>query len=275
MSFWPDPIPFVEELAKMFIEAIIVCVDYADFLAQTLPHNLPHFDRTLVVTAPHDHETQDVCRRLSTACLPTNVMYKNGAAFHKARAIDYGLNHLHHNHWIVHLDADMYLPPMTRRWLEWRHLDPECIYGIDRVNCIGWECWKQFEADHQLQHNYYAGLRVPGDGGFPMLGRNLIRDYGGYLPTGYFQMWHGKHGRRYPIAQGDAEHTDLLHSIQWDEDKRHLIPEVMAVHLMSNPAPLGSNWKGRTTPRFGPGPLQPYEPRKASEIAGYSKVYLG
>ena len=67
-------------------------------------------------------------------------------------------------------------------------------------------------------------------------------------------MWHGSLGRRYPIAQGDAEHTDVLHAIQWDEGKRHLIPEVIGVHLQSEPAVLGANWKGRNDAAIRPGP---------------------
>jgi hypothetical protein len=97
-----------------------------------------------------------------------------------------------------------------------------------------------------------------------LLDRIAIRDYGGYVPIGFYQMWHGSTGRRYPIAKGNAEHTDVLHSIQWDEQKRHLIPEIIGVHLMSNPAPLGANWQGRTTPRFGPGAPRPYLPARAA-----------
>src|SRR6516225_8633279 len=138
----------------MKIEAVIVSVDYADFLAETLPHNLPHFDRTLVITAPHDRATQDVCRRLSVPFYATNIFFKDGSKFNKARGVDFGLSFLRDNDWIVQLDADTYLPPMTRKWLEWRALDRESIYGVDRVNCVGYDAWRKFVAVHSLQHDY-------------------------------------------------------------------------------------------------------------------------
>jgi hypothetical protein len=235
----------------MKIEAVIVCVDYADFLAETLPRNMAHFDRVLVITAPRDQETQELCRKLSVPYYATNIFFKNGDRFNKARGIDFGLGFLRYNDWIVHLDADTYLPPMTRRWLEWRALDRECIYGIDRVDCVGYDTWKSYIADPEIQNDYMCRVHVPL---FPLLDRIAIRDYGGYVPIGFFQMWHGSLGRRYPIAKGDAEHTDVLHAIQWDEGKRHLIPEVIAIHLQSNLSVLGANWQGRKTPRFGPAP---------------------
>ena len=241
----------------MKIEAVIVCVNYADFLAETLPHNLPHFDRTLVITAPHDLETQELCRKLSTPYYATNIFYKNGERFNKARGIDFGLGYLRDNEWVVHLDADTYLPPMTRRWLESRPLDRESIYGIDRVDCVGYEPWKTYLVNRDMQHDYMCRVHVPP---FPMLDRIAIRDYGGYVPIGYFQMWHGSLGRRYPIARGDAEHSDVLHAIQWDEGRRHLIPEIIGIHLQSQRSSLGANWKGRTTKRFGPAPCGPPAP---------------
>ena len=65
----------------MKIEAVIVCVDYADLLAETLPHNLPHFDRTLVITSPEDRETQELCRKLSVPFYATTLFHKDGDPF--------------------------------------------------------------------------------------------------------------------------------------------------------------------------------------------------
>ena len=45
------------------LEAVTVCVDYGDFLAQTLPGNMEHFDRYVIVTSSDDKETQDVARK--------------------------------------------------------------------------------------------------------------------------------------------------------------------------------------------------------------------
>jgi hypothetical protein len=224
-----------------------------------LPHTLPLFDRVLVVTSEKDYETQETCRRLSCPYYATNIMYKDGDVFNKARAIDFAIGYTRYNEWMVQLDADMYLPPMTRKWLEWRTMDEECIYGIDRVHCVGYENWKKFEkdSDYYIQFDYMCRIHIPKQ--FPVLDRIAIRDYGGYIPIGFFQMWHCKHGRRYPIALGSAEHTDVLHSIQWGENKRVLIPEIVGTHVTPVMMPLGSNWKGRDKmPRFGPGPLVPY-----------------
>lgn len=48
----------------MFLEGLSVCVDYADFLRETLPHNLAHFDRFVVVMSYADRETQALCQSL-------------------------------------------------------------------------------------------------------------------------------------------------------------------------------------------------------------------
>jgi hypothetical protein len=242
------------------IEAVITCVGYGDYLAETLPRNLPHFDRVVVVTTDADRETQEVCRRLSAPYHTTEVFYKNGATFDKARGIDFGLGFLRHADWVVHLDADTHLPPMTRRWLENRPLDPSCIYGVDRVDCVGYDAWRAMLDEGHTGHDYNCRVKVPR--GMPLLDRIALVEHGGYVPIGYFQMWHSSTGKRYPIAAGTAERDDVLHSLQWGEGKRRLIPEVVAVHLTAGPAALGANWRGRTTPRFGP-------PVRAEASAGY------
>ena len=91
-------------------------------------------------------------------------------------------------------------------------------------------------------------------GGWQIGTRLSHLDYGGYVPIGYFQMWNRESNiTRYPTNQdGGAEHTDLLHGLQWPRPDRILIPEIIAVHLESQPASMGANWKGRTTRTFGP-----------------------
>ena len=238
----------------MKIEAIITCVDYADFLAETLIHNLTHFDRVVVITSPDDRETAETCRRLSVEYYATDLFRAHGGAFSKARGIDFGLSLVRHGEWVCHIDADTYLPPLARWILEHRErlgtLDKESIYGVDRVNCVGYEAWREFVTQFHPGHDYMCRIKMPSN--FTIGDRIAIWNYGGYLPIGYFQMWHASTGRRYPIVSRTAEHDDVVFSAQWPIGKKHLIPEIMAVHLMSEPATLGANWKGRKTKRFGP-----------------------
>ena len=239
------------------IECITTCVNYADFLAETLPRDLMIFDRVTVITSNADRETQELCRKLSTPYYCTDLFFKDGS-WNKARGIDFGLGYLRWNEWVVHKDADTFLPQCTRQWLE--NKDDTYIYGIDRVECVGYSRWKAYR-EHP-GHDYMCRVKIPP---FPLLDRIAIKDYGGYVPIGFFQMWHGRHNRRYPIAKGDAEHTDVLHAIQWE--RRALIPEIIGIHLQSEPAKLGANWKGRKTVRFGPD--------NHGEVPADAKIYLG
>ena len=109
----------------MKIECVIVCDGYGDFLRQTLPRHPPLFDRIVVVTGFDDAETLALCRQLSVECIPSDVQHKDGDAFNKGRMIDLGLSYCRRDDWVVHLDADMYLPPMTRRLIEWSNPDPQ------------------------------------------------------------------------------------------------------------------------------------------------------
>jgi len=251
----------------MKTEALCVCVDYADFLAATLPWNMQQFDHFVVVTSYDDKETQELCRRLSVECRPTDIHHRDGDVFNKGRAVDFGLAFLTGRDWIVHLDADTWLPPMTRHHLERAMLDKECVYGVDRCLCPSWEAWQAFMASGGTvpmhQHDYNCRVNVPP---FPLAHRISLPEYGGYIPIGYFQLWHGRTGRRYPMHHGTSERTDVTHALQWPTANRRLLGEIVAIHLESESAALGTNWRGRKTRRFGP----PWSGQKA--MASYSSA---
>jgi hypothetical protein len=234
------------------IEAVTVCVNYGDFLREVVPWNLPHFQDWCIVTSPEDHETQDVCRRWKLRCVVTNVHKTGGAPFNKARAVNHGLNHLTRKHWLLHLDADIVLPTRFGAFLANAELQPDCLYGIDRVNCPSWEAWQRYQQDHAAKTDVNWFVGPPGAW---RLGSRLVHgDYGGYVPIGFFQLWHSAVRHRYPMTlDGSAEHSDVLHGVEWDRPRRVLLPEVIGIHLISQGGEaLGINWAGRKTPRFGP-----------------------
>ena len=89
------------------LEAVVICVDYADYLAETLPFLLPHVDDVVVVTTPDDGRTHRVCKRHGVRFLPTRCFYREGEPFNKARGINYGLANLKLDGWVLHIDADI------------------------------------------------------------------------------------------------------------------------------------------------------------------------
>lgn len=235
------------------IEAVITCFDYSDFLVETLPHNINHFEHVVVVTSFEDLETQKFCRENSIHCVPTDIHKHDDNPFCKGRAIDMGLSYLSGHDWIVHMDADVYLPPLTRQQIDSAMPNNECIYGIDRVDCRSYEAWRKYierPAADMFQKKHHCLLVPPP---FPLGARLILSQHGGYVPIGFFQLWHGRHKRHYPLCHGSAEHSDALHSLQWPMDNRRLLEEVICVHLDSSERPedMGANWSGRTTPQWG------------------------
>ena len=92
------------------LEVVITCVDYSDFLEQTLPFTLPHADRVVVVTSFNDEATRALCEKWSVECVPTDAFTEKGDAFNKGNAINVGLAMLRNNGFVLHMDSDIVLP---------------------------------------------------------------------------------------------------------------------------------------------------------------------
>ncbi len=236
-------------------------MNYSDILAHTAPRVRPLFDRWIIVTTPEDEGTREVCRKFNLDCHLTEAFYDNGDDFNKAKGINLGLERLTKKDWVLHLDADIILPPDTRQFLSAASLREDTIYGIDRVMIKSWEDWQKFFSSGYLQHDYQARCNFPK--GYEV-GCRWVSPHYGYCPIGFFQLWHGSqnnykgiNARRYPDGHSDAARADVQMSLLFDRKNRGLIPEIIAIHLESEPASLGANWKGRTTKPFGPSAPSP------------------
>src|SRR5262245_13276788 len=163
----------------MKIEAVVTCVDYSDFLAETLPHNRTLFDRLVVVTAPEDKPTQRVCEYWNVQCVRTDVFETRWGKFAKGAGINAGLRELRRDGWLVHMDADILLPPLTRQLLEAAALDPAFIYGIDRHIVQGACAWRRFMAMPALQQENRIFVHP---NPFPMGVRIACGSMNGYVP---------------------------------------------------------------------------------------------
>ncbi len=234
----------------MYIEAVTTCVNYADFLAHSLPDNLQHLDRLVVVTSPEDKDTQRLCAKYGVDCIETEAFKDGGDAINKGLAIQIGLSHLRHKDWLLHLDADIVLPHRFRNMLDHSRLDSAFLYGADRLNTKSYDHWMKHKEKTIPQHHWRYMVHAAKEFS---LGSRLVHQEFGYLPCGYFQLWHASTHRRYPIISGSAEHSDAVFANQWPRRYRALLPEFFVYHLESDEtAPFGANWKGRTTKPFGP-----------------------
>jgi hypothetical protein len=253
----------------MNIEVVQVCIGYADFLAATLPENLGLVDELVVVTSPDDHETISVCRRHSVHYVLSDDHRRDGP-FNKARLIQRGFDQIGGRDWILHLDADIVLPRKFRQYLDWAHLDERTIYGADRCNLIGWDKWQRLKQyagawdNHASQCGHWFHPECP-------MGSRWVSKIHGYCPIGFFQLFAGSaicdggyHVKTYPFHHGDAARSDVQFALQWDRRHRQVLPEVIVLHLDSEPSALGANWRGRTTGRFGPPPTTGKSSRSCS-----------
>ena len=237
----------------MLIECVTVCVNFSDVLAHSLVHNKALFDRIVVVTDPADTATRKLCDHHYVECVVTNAFYRADQAFNKGRGINAGLAKLAKTGWVLHLDADIVLPARARRlWDNVTALDPSCIHGVDRLMCPDFTSWARHMADPVIQHANEIFV-IPD--GFPMGVRVAKLDGEGYVPIGFFQLWHpGASGiTSYPEEHGTAGRADMLHALRWPRSKRVLIPEMFGIHRGS-PIPEGrTNWRGRVMAPFGAG----------------------
>lgn len=242
----------------MYLEAVTVCVDYSDFLAHTLPLNRQHFDHWIIVTSKGDFETQRLCKHYNVECLTTDKFYEEGSTFNKAKGINQALEYFSKRDWMIHIDADIVLPPNFRTMVEKMELEKDKIYGVDRLMCPNYDEWTKYIRKPKpiYQDWIFVHLNV-----FPIASR--VADYNGegYSPIGFFQMWHPRTSNVniYPENHDGADRTDMAFAKKWKRQKRQLMAEIVTIHLDSENATIesmGKNWQGRKTVPFG------YEPIK-------------
>lgn len=129
---------------KFNLTAICVCVNYDDFLSITLPQNISHFDKYLVITSENDTKTIKLIEKYNeeyndkkVKLIKTNIFYENDSRFNKGAAIRYAQKRLLINsnvQWICILDADIVLPVNFRDICIKTCKNKYLLYGAQRIN---------------------------------------------------------------------------------------------------------------------------------------------
>src|SRR3984885_7088204 len=240
-------LPTKYALESLRLEAVTVCVGFDDLLDLTLPLNHPHLDTMIVVTSHDDRRTQQVAKKHGAICVQTDLFTKNGRHFNKGAAINAGFSRFQYHGWRLHLDSDIALPDNFRRIL-FNHtaLDRDCIYGADRVDVVGKDALSAARLQPQHSHGFLLVPRPP-----QPLSARYVDTLRGYVPIGFFQLWHCSTQKDYPWSLGTAQHDDVLFAEQWPRPNRKLLPSVITYHLCAQPPKLGENWDGqRAQPRM-------------------------
>lgn len=235
----------------MNLVAITVCCQYSDFLSWSILNNRNLFNRWIIVTDTKDQKTKDLCTYWGIECIQTDVFYENGS-FNKYAGINEALKKVKSG-WVLFLDADIILPPHTKRVLDNLKLDKSNIYGIDRFDLRGINQWVEFvNQPFNLIDNWLVT-----SGSYPLGGR-VVHVYGngnnpaftGWKPIGFFQLAHTDSFSKYPDNCTGADHCDIEFANNYLRENRILIPEILAAHLISDDANWGSNWNSRITTQF-------------------------
>jgi len=225
----------------MKLDIITVCVDYADFLAVTLPEAMKH-GRVTVATAPKDLATIELCKHHGVACVVTDAWYQDGDPFNKGAGINAALEARKPEGWLLSMDADIVLPPAPRNGTPIAQLDKQCMYGARRLECERMDRWEEC-----LREGNYFDLPLSP---LPRIGKN--GRVWGSRPTrnpiavqGYFQLWH--YGERpYKLYEWrDARKCDVSLALKFKDRERKLIPwpKYQVIHLGIRK----KNWRGRLT----------------------------
>jgi len=205
------------------LRTIIVCVDYADLLAITLPYNRHHFSEVMIVTSFSDEATVKVALDNDAVVWQTNAFYTDGASFNKFRALEEGLDVMSRWGWMCIMDADVLWP---------KHIDfhegyyPDCLYTPLRRMCEDIQMgvphepyWKSYPLHPQQQE--FAGYT------------QIFHAEDPHLPPAPWHQTNWKH----------AGGADSFFQALWPAHHK-IRPPFECLHL----GRAGVNWAGRVTP---------------------------
>ncbi len=217
----------------MHLTAITVCIDFADFLADTLPVNRHLFNQYVVVTSPSDTATQRLAEQHACKLVVTERHLAAGP-LNKGAAINDGLDAANRRQWLCHLDADIVLPDVFRWWLfnaecnvkYGQHLEKHII-GMHRHNCRSRAEWLRYLATGR--HDWPV---------------EKLRAWN-QVPAGYLQIWHAAMNVRYPEGHPTASASDLVFGEQF---VYRFHPDQPRVIHLENKARQDLDYSGRRSP---------------------------
>jgi hypothetical protein len=202
-------------------KAIIVSVDYSDYLSITLSYNIHHFSDIVIVTTAEDTESQEVAKANNCNVHVSNSFYENGAVFNKWKPLEEGLDVLGRDGWLCIMDADVLWPNV-----------------VDLTNLTEGYLYTPFR-------RMFTNMNIPIPKepywySFPR--HHVTKDFSGYtqvfhasdpvLHQGYWHQTNWKH----------AGGADTFFQAKWSPDRK-VRPNFEVLHL----GDAGRNWCGRVT----------------------------
>lgn len=197
---------------------ITVCINYADYLGETLKQNRKFFTEYYLVTEESDAQTIELGKKYNCRVLITKKKNEGGAKFNKSGMIHDAqkIAHWTYQHeWICLLDADVFLPDSFKS-VDVKSLKKECIYGIERYNYNS-------RADY-LENRVSSIEKIEGE--------NAI--------FGYFQLYWSKR-LYYKDWSADCSKCDNVFMRKFN--KRAKLPGLYCAHF----GLTSMNWEGRIT----------------------------
>jgi hypothetical protein len=236
------------------ITALLLSVNYADYLEVALPYNTKQFDEIIVLTIESDKACQDLCSKYSNVkCLvfPDEILKKNGKMFNKGAIINKGfeyLNKIGYSDWLVMTDSDIIFPENFKELIASKEKDTNILYGMFRAHC---HTLARLES---TRHEITLGKRKPN----------------GDIFMGYCQIFICNAKKLEYSEDHNAENSDILFLTNFSEEFKQFMSNKNMRHndtfnalLRINNFKLLSeddfvihlgisvrNWAGRITPLF-------------------------
>jgi len=226
------------------MRAIIVAVDYADFLAVTLPYNRHHFADVMIVTTSTDTAVHEVAKRNNANVFATDAFYTGGAAFNKWIALEQGLDAFGREGWLCLLDADILWPKRLPRFeiMAGNLYTPHRRMFTDLTRPIPSESeWSTYPR-HHVQHEF----------------------------SGYCQIFHGSDPCLgappwYQVNWRHAGGADTFFQEKWLPTNK-IRPPFDVLHIGAD----GINWCGRATPYLD-GSIHPAAERRLQQLRRFQR----
>ena len=238
------------------ITALLVSVNYSDYLEVALPYNTKQFDEIIVLTIESDKECQDLCSKYSNVkCLvfPDEILKKNGKTFNKGAIINKGFEHLNeigYSDWLVMTDSDIVFPENFKELMTSKEKDPNILYGMKRRHSFYLKQFKRYMRNKNMQPKErfndcfmgYCQIFIYKDNKLKYDENCNAEDSDIIFLTNFSEEFKRHMSNRSVEENGERPHDKIINI-----DNFVLLSEDDFVIHLGEPF---KNWKGRTTPHF-------------------------